>query len=156
MNLRGDTRRILTDCPECEVEKARQNQAHGLFRARPHDAPRSRLAMDFQGQGKATTGECEALGIIDTCTRYVTVIPLPSRQVQVFIPQFMDQFVFRHGPPDILHCDEAPEFMSELLKEVANITETLITTTMVVTLAGYCVCSTTVPCSTRFFVFCAK
>ncbi len=41
MNLRGDTRRILTDCPECEVEKARQNQVHGLFRARPHDAPRS-------------------------------------------------------------------------------------------------------------------
>jgi hypothetical protein len=42
----------------------------------------------------------------------------------------MDQIVFRHGPPEILHCDEAPEFMSELLKEVANITETLITTTM--------------------------
>jgi transposase InsO family protein len=130
MNLRGDTRRVLTDCPECEVEKARQNQAHGLFRARPHDAPRSRLAMDFQGQGKATTGECEALGIIDTCTRYVTVIPLPNRQVQVFIPHFLDQIVFRQGPPEILHCDEAPEFMSELLKELANITETLITTTM--------------------------
>ncbi len=67
--LKTDTRKVLKDCPECEIEKARQNQANGLFRARPHDAPRTRFAMDFQGQGLATTGENEALGIIDTSTR---------------------------------------------------------------------------------------
>ena len=48
-SLRADTRKVLSDCADCELEKARQNQAHGLFRARPHDAPRSRYAMDFQG-----------------------------------------------------------------------------------------------------------
>jgi hypothetical protein len=89
--LRRDVRRVLTDCPECEVEKARQNQAHGLFRARPHDAPRTRFAMDFKGQGTATTGEEEALGIIDTTTRFLTVIALPNRRVQSFIQPFMDQ-----------------------------------------------------------------
>ncbi len=40
--------------------------------------------MDFQGQGTATTGETEALGIIDTITRFVTVIALPNRQVRTF------------------------------------------------------------------------
>ncbi len=115
--LRRDTRRALTDCSECENEKARQNQAHGLFRARPHDAPRTRFAMDFQGQGQALTGESEALAIIDTTTRFVTV-------------KFLDQIVFRHGPPEILHCDEAPEFMSELMKALLDITETTLTTTM--------------------------
>ncbi len=29
--LRGDVRRWLHNCPDCEIEKARQNQAHGLF-----------------------------------------------------------------------------------------------------------------------------
>jgi hypothetical protein len=127
---RKDTRRILSDCPECEVEKARQNQAHGLFRARPHDAPRSRYAMDFQGQGNASTGEEEVLGIIDTTSRFVTVIALPNRKVQSFIQPFLDQIVFRYGPPSILHCDEAPEFMSELLQALMEVTETTLTTTM--------------------------
>jgi hypothetical protein len=88
LTLRKDTRRILSNCPECEVEKTRQNQAHGLFRARPHDAPRSRYAMDFQGQGTASTGEEEVLGIIDTTSRFVTVIALPNRKVQSFIQPF--------------------------------------------------------------------
>jgi hypothetical protein len=125
--LRTDTRRILNDCPECEVEKARQNQAHGLFRSRPHDAPRSRYAMDFQGQGTASTG---VLGIIDTTSRFVTIIALPNRKVQSFIQPFLDQIVFRYGPPSILYCDEAPEFMSELLQTLMEVTETTLTTTM--------------------------
>jgi hypothetical protein len=128
--LRRDTRRTFIDCPECENEKARQNQAHGLFQAHPHDAPRTRFAMAFQGQGLALTGESEALAIIDTTTRFVTVIALPNRQVKTFVPQILDQIVFRHGPRAILHCDEAPEFMSELMKALLEITETTLTTTM--------------------------
>jgi hypothetical protein len=128
--IRKDTRRILQDCPDCEIEKARRNEAHGLFRARPHDAPRSRFAMDFQGQGLALTGENEALGIIDTTTRYVTVIPMKGREASTFMPLFLDQIVFRHGPPATLHCDEAPEFMSNLVKELLQVTETILTTTL--------------------------
>jgi hypothetical protein len=128
--LRGDTRKVLNDCPECEIEKARQNQAHGLFRARPHDAPRTRFAMDFQGQGLSTTGHDEALAIIDTTTRYVTVIPMKGREAKTFMPLFLDNIVFRYGPPVILHCDEAPEFMSNLVKEFLNVSETILTTTM--------------------------
>jgi hypothetical protein len=65
-SLCKDTRTTLDDCATCEIEKARQNLAHGLFRARPNEAPRTRYAMDFQGQGTAVTGETEALAIIDT------------------------------------------------------------------------------------------
>jgi hypothetical protein len=71
--------------------------------------------MDFQGQGKADTGEQEALAIIDTTLRFITVLALPDRKVTTFVPAFLDAIVFQHGPPDILHCDEAPEFMSELM-----------------------------------------
>jgi hypothetical protein len=53
--LRKDVRHTLTDCPICELDKARRNEAHGLFRAQPVGAPRARYAMDFQGQGKART-----------------------------------------------------------------------------------------------------
>jgi hypothetical protein len=86
--------------------------------------------MDFQGQGLALTGENEALGIIDTTTRYVTIIPMKGREAATFMPLFLDQIVFRHGPPATLHCDEAPEFMSNLVKELLQVTETILTTTL--------------------------
>jgi hypothetical protein len=85
--------------------------------------------MDFQGQGKAVTGEQEALAIINTTSRFVTVLALPDRKVTTFMPAFLDHIVFQHGPPEVLHCEEAPEFMSELMAALLEVTETTLTTT---------------------------
>ncbi len=71
--MQRDVRKILADCPTCELTKARQNTPHGLFSAMPIHAPRSRWCMDFQGQGTALTGETEALALIDPTSRYVVV-----------------------------------------------------------------------------------
>jgi hypothetical protein len=84
-NLAQDTRRVLDDCPNCEMEKARTNLAHGLFAAKPHQARRAQFAIDFQGQGRADTGECEALVIIDVNARYVHAIALKNREVGTFL-----------------------------------------------------------------------
>jgi hypothetical protein len=46
--MKRDVRRILSDCPACELNKARQNTAHGLFSAMPVHASRSHWCMDFQ------------------------------------------------------------------------------------------------------------
>jgi hypothetical protein len=78
--LRKDVRAFLDDCPDCELQKARQNTAHGLFHALPVQAPRARWCMDFQGQGEAETGEREALALIDPTSRYVVVLPLKDRE----------------------------------------------------------------------------
>jgi hypothetical protein len=97
-NLAQDTRRVLDDCPNCEMEKAQTNLAHGLFAAKPHQAPRAQFAMDFQGQEMADTDECEALAIINVNVRYVHVIALKNREVETFLPAFLDEIVFRYGP----------------------------------------------------------
>jgi hypothetical protein len=128
--MKSDVTKTLKDCPDCELEKARQQTAHGLFSARPHDAPRSRWAMDFQGQGTAITGETQALGLIDTTARHAIVIPLVDREASTFIQPFLDQLVFVHGPPHVLHSDAAAEFMSEALKLLAEATDAHTTTTM--------------------------
>jgi hypothetical protein len=86
--------------------------------------------MDFQGRGTAISSETEALAIIDTTARYVTVIALKNRQFQTFLQPFLDEIVFRHDPPAILHCDEAPEFLSDLMAALLEITETTMTTTL--------------------------
>jgi hypothetical protein len=66
-------RKILANCPACELNKARQNTAHGLFSGMPVQAPRARWCVDFQGQGKSLTGETEALALIDPTSRYVVM-----------------------------------------------------------------------------------
>jgi hypothetical protein len=113
--LKRDVWKWLADCPECELNKARQNTAHGLFSAHPSHAPRAKWCMDFQGQGTALTGETEALALIDPISRYVVIIPLMDREAATWIQPFLDRVVFTFGPPDVLHSDAAPEFLSEAL-----------------------------------------
>lgn len=41
-SMKTDVRKILDNCPQCEMNKARQNTAHGLFSALPAHVPRSK------------------------------------------------------------------------------------------------------------------
>ncbi len=125
-----DVRKWLEDCPACEVNKARQNTAHGLFSALPVHAPRTRWCMDFQRQGKALTGETEALALIDPTSRYVVLIPLQNREATTWLQPFLDRIVFTFGAPDVLHSDAAPEFLSEALDLLAQAADTRTTTTL--------------------------
>jgi hypothetical protein len=58
-----------------------------MFSGHRTDKPRSRYAMDFQGQGMATTGETEALAIIDSFTKTVSVLALPNREAHTLAPR---------------------------------------------------------------------
>ncbi len=93
-SLRADIRRVVEDCEFCENEKAKRRLAHGLFSSAITDKPHSRYAMDFQGQGLASTGETEALAIIDCFTKVVTVIPFLDRQAQTLVPKLLDAIHF--------------------------------------------------------------
>jgi hypothetical protein len=80
--------------------------------------------MDFQGQGLASTGETEALAIIDSFTKVVTVIPLSDRQAHTLVPKLLDAIYFQRGATDVIHSDDAPEFLSELMTAIAAATDT--------------------------------
>ncbi len=88
-DMKATTRKLLEDCPECELTKARQMTAHAMFHSAHIHAPRARWCMDFQGQGTATTGETEVLALIDPTSRYVVVIPLRDRQASTWLQPFL-------------------------------------------------------------------
>jgi hypothetical protein len=102
--MKKDTRRMLENCPEREVNKARQNTTYALFHATPVHAPRARWCMDFQGQGTVTTGETEVLALIDPTSRYVVVIPLRDRQASTLLQPFLDRISLQ------LRCTRRPSF----------------------------------------------
>ena len=86
--------------------------------------------MDFQGQGTALTGETEVLALIDPTSRYVVVIPLRDRQASTWLQPFLDRVVFTFGAPDVLHSDDAPEFLSEALDLLTKAVDIKTTTTL--------------------------
>jgi hypothetical protein len=127
--MKADVRRVVEDCEFCENEKGKRNLAHGLFSSNTTTKPRSRYSMDFQGQGLATTGETEALALLDSFTKTAILIPLKDRQITTLLPRLLDALHFRRGSPDLIHSDDAPEFLSELMTAVAAVTGTQRTTT---------------------------
>jgi hypothetical protein len=122
--MKTDVRLVCEDCELCENEKGKRRLAHGMFSSDTTSKPRSRYAMDFQGQGLATSGETEALALIDSFTKNVILIPLPDRKALTLVPRLLDEIHFRRGSPDIIHSDDAPEFLSDFLDAVAAITGT--------------------------------
>ncbi len=127
--MKADVRRFVEDCEHCENEKEKRRLAHGMFAGHHTDKPRSRYTMDFQGQGQAITGETEALAIMDSFTKTVSVLALPNREASTLAPRLLDEIFFRRGAPDVIHSDEAQEFMSELLAHLTAATGTTRTTT---------------------------
>jgi hypothetical protein len=127
--MKADVRSFVQDCENCENEKAIRRLAHGMFAGHQTDKPRSRYTMDFQGQGQAITGETEALAIMISFTKTVSVLALPNREAATLAPRLLDEIFFRRGDPDVIHRDEAQEFLSELLAHLTAATGTTRTTT---------------------------
>ncbi len=127
--MKTDVRRFLQECEFCENERAKRRLAHGMFAGHHTSKPRSRYAMDFQGQGQAITGETEALAIIDSFTKTISLLALPNREASMLLPRLLDEIFFRRGAPDVIHTDAAPEFMSDLLAAITDATGTTRTTT---------------------------
>jgi hypothetical protein len=69
------------------------------------------------------------MAIMDSFTKTVSVLALPNREAATLAPRLLDEIFFRRGAPDVLHNDEAQEFMSELLAHLTAATGTTRTTT---------------------------
>jgi hypothetical protein len=109
--MKTDVGKFLQDCELCENERAKRRLARGMISVHLTDKPRSRYAMDFQGQGKATTGETEALAIIDSFTKTVSALALPNREAHTLARPLLDKILFRRGAPDVILTDAALEFL---------------------------------------------
>jgi hypothetical protein len=118
--MKTDVRIVCEECELCENEKGKRRLAHGMFSSDTTSKPRSRYSMDFQGQGLATSGETEALSLIDSFTKTVILIPLPDCKALTLVPRLLDELHFRRGSPDVINSDDDPEFLSELLDVVVT------------------------------------
>lgn len=81
-------------------------------------AAREFVALDIVGPLPNVRGHRFILTMIDHATRFLAAVPLTNVTAQTIALTFLDQWVYRYGPPRILHSDRGPQFTAAVLKNV--------------------------------------
>ena len=129
-NLRTDVRRWVTQCPSCQLLKAKRRKAHNHFRAKPEHKPRTAYAMDFYGVGQSKNGYKNILGIIDLATSELALFPTKDRKAKTVRECLLAGIFLSKGCPSTLHSDHAREFISKAVKRICSILGCRQTTTL--------------------------
>lgn len=121
-NMFVEVRQFVAKCLECQKFKAPNTApCGGMSDEPPSLKPMSIVSCDLIGPLPRSKQQNRfAVVLQDTATKYVTAIPVRSATSKAVIKVFKNDWVFLHGPPDILLTDNGPAFISKELKEVCE------------------------------------
>ena len=83
-----------------------------------------RVAFDILSFPEETDhGNKVVLVVCDYFTKWTEAVPLKDHQASTVADALITQFFLRLGFPRIIHSDQAPEFISELMQELCQFLE---------------------------------
>lgn len=80
--------------------------------------PREFVAIDLVGPLPPIQGNKFVLTMVDHATRFLVAAPLQTVSAQHVTSCFLDNWVYRYGPPKTLHSDRGPQFTSSVMNNV--------------------------------------
>jgi len=134
-----DCHQWIKACRPCQLSKATHNLRHGQFRAVTFEGPGEALAMDLYAVAESEDGMREILTVIDLCSREVDYHAMPDRTGDQIVRVLLREVIFRNGVPSLLHSDEAPELLSQVMSGLTRMLGINRTTTVYYP-AGNAVC----------------
>ena len=66
----------------------------------------------------AKSGYSYLLTIIDHASRWLEVVPLTNIRAETCAVAFLNGWVYRYGPPRVLHSDRGTQFLSNIFEEL--------------------------------------
>jgi transposase InsO family protein len=102
--MRRDIEHIITRCSSCTRAKATRNLAHGHFKVNEPHPIRTRWSLDFANHGQGHILTC-----IDVDANYVEY-KFTTTRAATTVRDCIESIFLRHGFPDIVSFDDAPEF----------------------------------------------
>jgi len=109
--MQGNIRDVTSQCALCAQAKATRNLSHGTFHVNLPHPIRTRWSIDFANHGQGYILTC-----FDIDASFVEYIFTVSRSAHT-VTSLIHRVFLRHGLPDIVTCDNAPEFLSELFTD---------------------------------------
>ena len=107
-------------CPLCQIHKERARPPREPMGDRPPPgAPWERLHMDVWGPGgRSTRGNLYVLGVVDTFTKFLMLVPMPNEQADTISEAIVEHVMMPYGMPWEIVSDQAPSFTGQLQSEL--------------------------------------
>ncbi|XP_037799853.1 uncharacterized protein LOC119594838 [Penaeus monodon] len=128
-NMLATVKEYVGTCRSCQKRKGMAY--HAPLAAAPQASyPLERVSADLMELEVTSQGNKYVLAFIDQLTRYVQLIPLPSKEAETVADAFINQFVTVFGPPRLLQTNNGREFKNNLFKRVCELAsvQTIFTT----------------------------
>lgn len=110
------------NCSMCARKSYRSfNVPYSCLPNAPDILPFQLIAIDIVGSlPVAKSGYQYILTMVDHATRWLEAVPLTNIRAETCANAFLQQWVFRFGPPAQVHSDRGTQFLSEMFKHVSS------------------------------------
>lgn len=113
----------VAKCPLCQAHKDRPRPPREKLGDRPPpEIPWERLHMDvWSPGGRSTRGNLHVLGVIDTFSKFLILVPMPDQKAPAVADAMIDHVIMPYGMPWELVSDQGRNFTSTLQTELYRI-----------------------------------
>ncbi|CDH61115.1 hypothetical protein RO3G_08665 [Lichtheimia corymbifera JMRC:FSU:9682] len=120
-NVHKDAVQVVKQCNECQMSNIVKKGYHPL-RSIHSFLPADHWAIDLAGPFRPThDSNTYLLVMVDVCTRYCVLRPLPNKQSDTIVKTLIQVFG-DYGFPRYLQSDNGTEFVNQLVKKLAQAT----------------------------------
>jgi len=122
--MRGDVKRWIRACPECNTRKTRDGRGITPLRKDMSGERFSRIAMDvLSGFKPSRKGNVCILVVTDYFSKWSEAYCLPDHKAETVAWTVFHEWILRFGAPAAIQTDGAPEFEGKLMKELCRLFE---------------------------------
>ena len=114
--MRGDVYKTISKCARCAVHRTQKDRVAPT--AMPiAQYPSQIVGMDMCGPfPESRHGNKYILTIIDHCTGWVDVKPLPNKTAENVVSFLESEYIPRYGPPEVMITDQGLEFKNRTVE----------------------------------------
>jgi len=123
-------RKYVQSCPTCQRRKAVLRGRAPLAATPLATQSFEWVFVDLVDLPPAQNGDRYVMTIVDELTRFIQLVPLPTKDAHTVADALISHFTTLFGPPDTLISDNGTEFTGEYFREVCSLmgTKTRYTT----------------------------
>ena len=97
-------------------KRARKRLVRRAERPLPPSRPNQRWSMDFTSDQLADGRRFRTFNVVDDCTRECLAIRAERSISGAYVARVLTELIKRHGRPEVIVCDNGPEFISRALE----------------------------------------
>ncbi len=109
----------IRNCQRCAAKSyGHFSPPHRSLPKAPEVLPFQFVSVDLVTLPKTRNGYMYLMTMIDHATRFLEAVPLTNERADTCASAFLSQWVYRYGPPAVLHSDRGAQFTSNIFQQL--------------------------------------